>query len=95
MWLLFAFLASFSLLKDTHLFCNGHPTYGFTAVPLTERNFDKQWPYNLKLSDRYSFIDGVRRFWVYSTDKPFKPSTTTKPRTEIRIRVMPDNLFDK
>ncbi|ONK57561.1 uncharacterized protein A4U43_C09F1760 [Asparagus officinalis] len=86
-WFLFALLASLNLLKDTHLFCSADPTDGFTAMPLSERNFDMQWPYNLNLNDRYSYVDGVRRLWVYSTDKPFKPSTTTKPRTEIRIRI--------
>ncbi|XP_020246280.1 citrate-binding protein-like [Asparagus officinalis] len=85
-WFLFTLLASLNLLKDTHLFCSADPTDGFTAMPLSERNFDMQWPYNLNLNDRYSYVDGVRRLWVYSTDKPFKPSTTTKPRTEIRIR---------
>ncbi|XP_020246271.1 citrate-binding protein-like [Asparagus officinalis] len=84
--LLFAFLASLSMLKDTHLFCSADPTDGFTDMPLTEYNFEMQWPYNLNLSDRYSNTDGVRRLWVYSTDKPFNPTTTTKPRTEIRIR---------
>lgn len=94
-WFLLAFYAYFSLLKDGHLFCSGDPTDGFSAVPLSKRNFDMQWPYNLNLSDRYSFIDGVHRFWVYSTDKPFKPDTTTKPRTEIRFRVTPDNPFEE
>jgi len=91
---LFAFLASFSLLKHARIFCIGDPTDGFTAVPLSERNFHMQWPYNLKLSDRYSYHDGVRKLWVYSTDKPFNSGTTTKPRTEIRIRVISDNLFE-
>ncbi|KAL3504489.1 hypothetical protein ACH5RR_034330 [Cinchona calisaya] len=62
------------------------PTDGFTRIPLTERNFGLQKPFNLPLKDRYSYHNGVRRFWVYTNDKPFKPDTTTKPRTEIRIK---------
>ncbi|KAJ4751476.1 Citrate-binding protein [Rhynchospora pubera] len=67
--------------------CKGDPdpTDGFTAVPLDEDNFKKQWPYNVDLSARYSFEYGIRRLWVYSSDKPFKRDSDTKPRTEIRM----------
>lgn len=84
------FLALFALLsaaKEGHLFCKGDPTDGFTAVPLTNRNFELQWPYNLPLSDRYSDVGGVRKFWVYTTDKPLRPNSGTKPRSELRIKV--------
>lgn len=89
--LILAFIASLSLTKDNHLFCNGNPTNGFTAMTLTEKNFQKQWPYNLPLDDRYSYVNGVRRLWVYSTDKPHAPTSATKPRTEIRISVIAKN----
>ncbi|KAI5437355.1 citrate-binding protein [Lathyrus oleraceus] len=62
------------------------PTYGFTSVPLTDANFEVQKPYNIPVEQRYSFIDGVHRFWVYAHDKPYSPSSPTQPRTEIRIK---------
>ncbi|XP_058078553.1 citrate-binding protein-like [Magnolia sinica] len=63
------------------------PTYGFVPVPLNDSNFDIQKPYNLPVSERYSFVDGVHRLWVLSTDKPMSNTTNnTSPRTEIRIR---------
>ncbi|XP_057468740.1 citrate-binding protein-like [Actinidia eriantha] len=67
-------------------FSCGDPTDGFTNIPLTEANFDIQHPYNLPLADRYSYENGVRRLWVYSTDKPHSPNSRTQPRTEVRIR---------
>ncbi|KAK2429288.1 citrate-binding protein [Trifolium repens] len=66
--------------------CGEDPTYGFTSVPLTEANFEVQKPYNIPIDQRYSFIDGVHRFWVYAHDKPYSPSSPTQPRTEIRIK---------
>ncbi|KAJ1686205.1 hypothetical protein LUZ63_017595 [Rhynchospora breviuscula] len=60
-------------------------TDGFTAVPLNEGNFKLQKPNGVDPSGRYSFKSGVRKLWVYSNDKPFKPDTDTKPRTELRI----------
>jgi hypothetical protein len=61
------------------------PTDGFTAVRLGERNFQLQWPYDVKNSSRYSFDGTVRRLWVFSDDKPHTPRSKTKPRTEIRM----------
>ncbi|XP_077232187.1 citrate-binding protein-like [Tasmannia lanceolata] len=58
---------------------------GFTSLPLNSSNFVIQRPYDLPQSARYSFINGVHRLWVYSTDKPHSPTSKTKPRTEIRI----------
>ncbi|XP_057446053.1 citrate-binding protein-like [Lotus japonicus] len=65
--------------------CGEDPTSGFTLVPLTEANFAVQKPYNIPLDQRYSYQDGVHRFWVYSNDKPYSPDSPTQPRTEIRI----------
>ncbi|KAG2665586.1 hypothetical protein I3843_15G013800 [Carya illinoinensis] len=73
-----------SFLENGHL-CVADPTDGFTPVPLTDANFKLQKPYDIPLEDRYSYKDGVHRFWVYNKDKPFKPDSTTRPRTEIRI----------
>ncbi|CAN1234952.1 Citrate-binding protein, partial [Linum perenne] len=61
------------------------PTHGFTEVPLKPSNIVLQKPYDVPLDQRYSFVDGVHRMWVYSDDKPFSPGSDTKPRTEIRI----------
>ena len=63
------------------------PTNGFVAVPLTESNFEIQKPYDVPVEQRYSFVNGVRRLWVYADDKPHDPNSRTQPRTEIRIRV--------
>ncbi|XP_058081981.1 citrate-binding protein-like [Magnolia sinica] len=62
------------------------PTDGFVSLPLNSSNLYVQRPYDLLLSDRYSFIDGVHRLWVFATDKPHTPTSKTAPRTEIRIR---------
>ncbi|KAF3445498.1 hypothetical protein FNV43_RR10674 [Rhamnella rubrinervis] len=61
------------------------PTDGFIPVPLTEYNFKLQKPYDTPLEDRYSFINGTRRLWVYADDKPHNPNSRTQPRTEVRI----------
>ncbi|KAK9904501.1 hypothetical protein M0R45_000646 [Rubus argutus] len=62
------------------------PTLGFLELPLNTSNLDIQRPYNLALSERYSFIEGVHKLWVYFTDKPHSPDSRTHARTEIRIR---------
>lgn len=87
-WFLFAFLLSVSLVKDAHCCFNGDPTDGFVPVPLNDSNYHMLWPYDLPLSDRYSYVDGVRKLWVYSTDKPHSRNSKTKPRTEIGIRLI-------
>ncbi|CAI0396155.1 unnamed protein product [Linum tenue] len=60
----------------------GDPTDGFTEVPLKPSNIALQKPYDVPLDQRYSFIDGVHRMWVYSDDKPFSRHSDTQPRTE-------------
>nr|AFK37843.1 unknown [Lotus japonicus] len=62
-----------------------NPTKGFARVHLDSSNFIVEKPYDVAVDERYSFINGVHRFWVYSTGKPHMPSSNTKPRTEIRI----------
>ncbi|KAE8706916.1 Citrate-binding protein [Hibiscus syriacus] len=86
-------MANFALLLSILCFsllicfqANAQPTSGFTDVALSQSNFQLQKPYDLSPSDRYSFNNGVHRFWVYSTDKPHTPSSNTRPRSEIRIR---------
>ncbi|KAG4389740.1 hypothetical protein AAZX31_06G142400 [Glycine max] len=61
-------------------------TLGFTELPLNTTNFDHHKPYDLPVTERYSFTDGVHKLWVYSTDKPLSQNSTTRPRSEIRIR---------
>ncbi|KAM1005690.1 hypothetical protein TB2_002480 [Malus domestica] len=78
-----AFLGS---LKEIIQLCCADPTDGFTDVPLTEYNFELQKPYDVPLEERYSFVNGVRRLWVYADDKPHDPNSQTQPRTEVRIR---------
>ncbi|XP_061343870.1 citrate-binding protein-like [Gastrolobium bilobum] len=40
-------------------------TLGFTDLPLNTSNFHHDKPYNLPINQRYSFIDGVHKFWGY------------------------------
>lgn len=63
------------------------PTHGFTSLPLNSSNFEIQRPYDLEASERYSFINGIHKLWVLSTDKPHSLTSNTSARTEIRIRV--------
>ena len=63
------------------------PTEGFDPLPLNQSNFQIQRPYDIPEDQRYSFIDGVHKLWVFKTDKPHSPESHTKPRTEIRILV--------
>ncbi|KAI9108691.1 hypothetical protein K1719_020338 [Acacia pycnantha] len=60
-------------------------TLGFNELPLNTSNFKLQTPYNLPVSSRYSFQNGVHRLWVYSTDKPFIPKSRGS-RSEVRIQ---------
>ncbi|PKA61521.1 Citrate-binding protein [Apostasia shenzhenica] len=86
-WFLLAtFMACSSCLLDFPSVVAADPTDGFDPVPLTDSNLAFQKPYDVPLQKRYSFVDGVRRFWVYSNDKSYKPDSPTHPRTEIRIK---------
>ncbi|KAJ1412923.1 Concanavalin A-like lectin/glucanase domain superfamily [Sesbania bispinosa] len=60
-------------------------TLGFTELQLNTSNFHHHKPFNLHVSERYSFIDGIHKLWVYSTDEPLFPNSPTRPRSEIRI----------
>ncbi|KAK2979610.1 hypothetical protein RJ640_020102 [Escallonia rubra] len=74
--------------------CSADPTDGFTNVPLTaDANFELQKPYDIPLSERYSYENGVHKLWVYADDKPHDPNSHTQPRTEIRIRVLISSLL--
>ncbi|KAI4324111.1 hypothetical protein L6164_023674 [Bauhinia variegata] len=61
-------------------------TIGFTEVPLNSSSFHNHYPFNLNVSDRYSFIDGIHRFWIYADDKPMINKPKAGPRSEIRIQ---------
>uniref|UniRef100_A0A2N9HRB6 Alginate lyase 2 domain-containing protein n=1 Tax=Fagus sylvatica TaxID=28930 RepID=A0A2N9HRB6_FAGSY len=61
-------------------------TDGFLSLPLNQSNFDIQSPYDVPEDQRHSFIDGVHKLWVHSTDKPHSLISKTHPRTEIRIQ---------
>jgi hypothetical protein len=63
------------------------PTLGFIAVNLTEDRFKLDHPYDLPPEQRYEFLAGVRRMWVYSTDKPLSSGSPTRPRSEIFLNV--------
>lgn len=59
-------------------------TNGCTQQPYT---YKIQKPYDVPVDQRYSFTEGVHRFWVYSDDKSFRPDSSTKPRSELRVEV--------
>ena len=62
-------------------------TEGFISLPLNQSNLVIQRTYDVPEDQRFSFINGVHKLWVYSTDKPHTPTSKTKPRTEIRIHL--------
>ncbi|RLM58742.1 hypothetical protein C2845_PM18G01440 [Panicum miliaceum] len=75
--------------------CTVHPdrgegllTDGFTAVELSEAQFKVQKPYDVPLAERYELAGGVRRMWVYATDKPITTAHPGGPRTEIKIQLV-------
>ncbi|KAI5554356.1 hypothetical protein BDE02_19G006700 [Populus trichocarpa] len=60
---------------------------GFLIHPILNRAL--AWgpkPYDVPEDQRYSFVNGVHKCWVYSTDKPHTLTSQTKPRTEIAIQ---------
>ncbi|MGP3984874.1 carbohydrate-binding protein [Streptomyces sp. KR80] len=61
----------------------GDPTDGWTQRSFT---YNMQKPWNLSLSERYSYDSstGTHRMWVYDTDEPMSEGSTTDPRTEMR-----------
>jgi hypothetical protein len=61
--------------------CPGDPTQGFTEYMDT---FVVQHPYDLMVSDRFQFVNGIYTTWVLPTDKPHVVGNTTAPRTEMR-----------
>ncbi|KAF5807671.1 putative concanavalin A-like lectin/glucanase domain superfamily, alginate lyase 2 [Helianthus annuus] len=75
-----------SLLSEPSMVFAFDPTQGFTNVPLTSSSFIYQKPYNVPLNERYSFKNGIHRFWVYANDKPFERGSNTQPRTEAQIK---------
>lgn len=66
-------------------------TEGFVSLPLDQSHYHIQRPYDVPEDQRYSFINGVHKCWVYSTDKPHTRTSQTKPRTEIAIQVSTDH----
>ncbi|CAO2143393.1 unnamed protein product [Urochloa humidicola] len=64
---------------------SAHLTAGFRRVKLTESQFVVQKPYDVPLHERYEQSGGVRRMWVFSTDKPISSSHPGGARTEIKI----------
>jgi hypothetical protein len=61
--------------------CPGDPTQGWTEFTDT---FVVQHPYNLPVSDRFTFQNGIYTLWIFPTDLPHAPGNTTAPRTEMR-----------
>ncbi|MBA0551947.1 hypothetical protein Golob_022793, partial [Gossypium lobatum] len=61
-------------------------TSGFTAVSLSQSNFELQKPYDKSPHERYSFNNGIHTFWVFANDEPHTITSDTKPRSKIQIR---------
>ncbi|XLT13677.1 hypothetical protein HN51_059367, partial [Arachis hypogaea] len=61
-------------------------TDGFTQLPLDHKDIEIQRPYDVPESARYSFVNGVHKMWVYSSDKPHSKNSRTNPRTELAIK---------
>ncbi|KAG6721724.1 hypothetical protein I3842_03G126300 [Carya illinoinensis] len=58
-------------------------TEGFFPLPLDQSHYHILRPYDVPEDQRYSFINGVHKCWVYSTDKTHTRTSQTKPRTKI------------
>ncbi|CAL4911448.1 unnamed protein product [Urochloa decumbens] len=85
-WLLLALIVlALSCFDRSSAAAAADPTLGFAAIELTEDRFKLHKPYDLPPEQRCEFRDGVRRMWVYCTDKPLSPGSPTKPRSEILL----------
>ena len=69
--------------------CSRHLTAGFSRVKLSESQFVVQKPYDVPLHERYEQSGGVRRMWVFATDKPGSGNHPGGARTEIKVDVLP------
>ncbi|CAM0950123.1 unnamed protein product [Alopecurus aequalis] len=69
------------------------PTSGFITVPLTDAQLPVQRPYDVPLDQRYEFVNSMRRFWVYCSDKPHSTTSHTRPRTEIRMQTYSSGVW--
>ncbi|CAI9758295.1 unnamed protein product [Fraxinus pennsylvanica] len=76
---------AFSLCSYIARGWSNDPTHGFIELPFNSSFYHIQKPYNLPVEQRYSFINGVHKLWVLSTDKPLSRNSPTKPRSEIII----------
>jgi hypothetical protein len=61
--------------------CPDDPTAGFSEYT---DSFVIQRPRNLAAAERFSYDNGIYKFWVQSNDQSHKPNNTTAPRTEAR-----------
>jgi hypothetical protein len=80
-------LLSLIIYQTTFFVSAVDPTTGFICNPIDTSHYVIQKPYDVSLNERYSFTNGVHKFWIYPTDKPFHSGSTTQPRTEIRVTV--------
>ncbi|KAK1371585.1 citrate-binding protein-like [Heracleum sosnowskyi] len=63
-----------------------NPTKGFISLPFNTSFYHIQKPYNKRVNQRYSFVKGVHKFWVFANDKPHTTTSKTHPRTEMAIQ---------
>jgi hypothetical protein len=54
---------------------------------LNESQFVLQKPYDVPVTERYDPCGGVRRMWVFDTDKPISSTHPGGARTEIKVDV--------
>jgi hypothetical protein len=61
---------------------SGCATCGWTQYTAS---YSVQKPWDISLSQRFSWNAGVFTMWVYGTDQPFSQGSGTGPRTEVRV----------
>ncbi|KAI3699209.1 hypothetical protein L2E82_43339 [Cichorium intybus] len=83
--LTFEFIFLSMHIIGTHSNLTNNLAFGFTRLPFNTNYYINHKPYNLPLEDRYSFINGVHKLWVFSTDEPFSRGSPTLPRSELFI----------
>jgi hypothetical protein len=85
--LLLVAAAVLSLLYAANAGSSCQLTAGFSRVMLNESQFVVQKPYDVPVNERYDPCGGVRRMWVFDTDKPISSTHPGGARTEIKVDV--------
>jgi hypothetical protein len=68
--------------SERQITTEANPTAGWTQTSYT---YGIQTPWDLPLSDRYSYSGGEHRFWIYPNDECQYEGCSTGPRSELRM----------